>query len=563
MCPIAGCFLIQQPDPEMKVYVGAKMSILITSGFEKNWCAFAQSRLENMGVAKSGRSQRNDLDALAFLNKMCGSYKLSVERSRSFRQVDPGKAWQIVAADLVVENSDIEDWGWADPRNLFFLEFWKEFDSACKFLLVYGSLHQSIANHIEEKGSFPKSPDAWISRWNGYHSELLKFYHDNPDRCVLVHISEFSGNASGLARQLQSVLDVPARLLNSEELLPEDSISILAANQILQNDVYKDNQHANLYAELENAANLPDSQEANTSQIAENALKDYQGAQQNNELLSQELLTRDADIKGLQETIVQKEILLKKLSQEHKQDLKKKTNTKSKEITRLNSELEKQVGKGMGKEQENELLLLQLHQVQEELEYYFTKFQKHNSPEQEDNRHEHSDGEVKKTSNIKQPKGQGHIIIDFRSFVDGTGWHSPEDIGRWAGMSNESTVNLPPLKPGKYLLNVKITDGMDNQMLKGLKLSLDNEKVNISRKLMSNLTGPLAPIRRLKAEIGCIEKPYPVEVNGVFTISEKMAQDKVHCLSFNVPSTISPAELGEQDTRDLSLCYQLLEIVKI
>lgn len=546
------------------------MSILITSGFEQNWCEFAQTRLVNMGIVKSGKSKRNEFDAHTFLNKMCGSYKVSVERSRSFRQIDPGKAWQITAADLVVENSDIEDWGWADPRNLFFLEFWKEFDSACKFILIYGHIHQSIAHHIEKMGSFPKSPDAWVSRWNGYHSELLKFYHDNPGRCILVHVSEFSGNANGLSRLLNETLDVSARILNSEEFLPENSISILAANQILQSDTFEDNAHIGLYEELENAANLPDEKDINTSQVAENALKDYQESQQTNELLSQKLETqdkiadglrddlisanqtlmkRDTEIKGLQELIAQKDTLVEKLTQEHKQDLKKEANSK----------LEKQASK----EQENELLLLQLHQVQEELEYYFSKFQKHNSPGEENKGNGKPDDEVQGISNTKQPKGQENFIVDFRSFVNGTGWHSPEDIGRWAGVSNESTVNLPSLDPGKYLLNVKIIDGMGNQMLKGLKLFLDGDKVNISRKLMSNLAGPLAPIRRLKAEFGHAEKPYPVEIKGVFTISEKMAQDKHHLLSFNVPNTISPAELGEQDTRDLSLCYQLLEIVKI
>jgi hypothetical protein len=584
------------------------MSILITSGFEKKWCEFAQSRLVNMGVATSEKSRRNELDAFGFLDKMCGTYKLSVERSRSFRQIDPGKAWQLAAADLVIENSDIDDWGWADPRNLFFLEFWREFDSACKFLLVYGSLQQSIANHIEAKGSFPKSPDAWISRWNGYHSELLSFYHDNPDRCLLVHVSELSGNANELARKLHSTLAVPARLLNSEDFLPEDSISTLASSQILQDGAFKDSSHERLYKELENAANLPDGKSADTSQIAENALKDYRESQENNERLSQKLesqekvfndtlrdyhtseknnewlsqkletqdkitvglrgdltsikqkiLIRDADIKGLQESIVQKETLLKELTHEHKQELKKETNSKSKEITRLNSELEKQVTK----EQENELLLLQLHQVQEELEYYFSKFQQLKSPENSNNEHEHSDYDGQNTSNPKQVLGQEHVIIDFRSFVDGAGWHSPEDIGRWAGISNESTVNLPSLEPGKYLLNVKIIDGMDTQIFKGLKLFLDGEMVNISKKLMANLTGPLAPIRRIKAELGRIEKPYPVEVSGVFTIPEKTTQEKTHILSFNVTNTVSPADLGEQDTRHLSLCYQLLEIVKI
>lgn len=527
------------------------MSILITSGFEKNWCEFAQTRLVNMGVVKSGKSKRNEFDAHTFLNKMCGSYKVSVERSRSFRQIDPGKAWQITAADLVVENSDIEDWGWADPRNLFFLEFWKEFDSACKFILVYGHMHQSIAQHIEKTGSFPKSPDAWISRWNGYHSELLKFYHDNPGRCLLVHVSEFSGNANRLSRLLNETLDVSARILNSEEVLPENSISILAANQILQSDAFEDNTHIGLYEELENAANLPDEKNINTSQIAESALKDHQEIQQTNKLLTQKLKTQDQITDGLMDDLVSANQTLSKKDADIKglQDLIKETNSK----------LENQ----KGRVQENELLLLQLQQVQEELEYYFSKFQNHNWSKEENKLHGKPDDEVQKTSNTKHPKGQENFIIDFRSFVDGTGWHSPEDIGRWAGISNESTVSLPSLDPGKYLLNVKIIDGMDNQMLKGLKLFLDGDKVNISRKLMSNLAGPLAPIRRLKAEFGHAEKPYPVEIKGIFTISEKMAQDKHHLLSFNVPDTISPAELGEQDTRDLSLCYQLLEIVKI
>ena len=71
------------------------MSVIITSGLRQEWCDFGQSRMMEMGVIEADDATRIDLSAEELVHKMCKSLKVSAQRSNSFRQVKPGKTWQI------------------------------------------------------------------------------------------------------------------------------------------------------------------------------------------------------------------------------------------------------------------------------------------------------------------------------------------------------------------------------------------------------------------------------------------------------------------------------------
>ena len=63
-----------------------------------------------------------------------------------------------------------------------------------------------------------------------------------------------------------------------------------------------------------------------------------------------------------------------------------------------------------------------------------------------------------------------------------------------------------------YRMSVRITDGMSLSILENLQVSLNDRRLSISIEKFCDLGGVLAPLRRLKADMTNVEKPYPVLV---------------------------------------------------
>ena len=138
------------------------MTVMITCGLRQEWCDFSVARMKEMGITQASIASRTDMSAQDLMRKMCKAMKVSTTRSRTFRQVRPGKAWQIAASDLFLENAEHDLWGWSDPNNIFFLDFWRDFEPETRFILIYGSLAQYAAFEMSDEGKFKKNKDTKI-----------------------------------------------------------------------------------------------------------------------------------------------------------------------------------------------------------------------------------------------------------------------------------------------------------------------------------------------------------------------------------------------------------------
>ncbi|CAN0323822.1 unnamed protein product, partial [Chrysoparadoxa australica] len=92
-----------------------------------------------------------------------------------------------------------------------------------------------------------------LARWSIYHEEMLKFYHLNPENCLLVHVDHFNQTAKDVALKLRDHFDVPAHRINIRENLDSSSVLRLVAENLLS----EYGEDLLLLTELESSADLP------------------------------------------------------------------------------------------------------------------------------------------------------------------------------------------------------------------------------------------------------------------------------------------------------------------
>ncbi len=552
------------------------MTILVTSGFQKSWCDFAQNRMRSMGVMDPAIAERSKLGPHDFNDKLDSIHKLSASDHESIEQRDPGKAWQLIAADLVIANAEKSPWGWADPRNIHFLDFWCDLDPTCRFILIYGSPAQSLAQSLKSGSCLASDVKHHLRRWSQYHDALLRFYQHNHDKSILVNINSFEGTATGAAECLDNRFGMPAHLLNTSEKLDKSAIlEVVAADLVITHEF-----DSTLLMELENSADVPSTSEQEPNLITLDAHSEFLHTRA--EILASE--QRSLEINDLREMLRKSSNQLKLANEDlslAQRDLsqameakrleaaarKSETECLRKDIERLHirlieaqSAVERSSQIESTFKEERELLTRQLKQVQEELELYFAKYNdlKHRDGTKQEEPHTPS-----RNGELCAAAPESSILLDLRQYIEGSGWHSPEEFGRWAGTGLTSTIMVPPIQPGRYQLDIKIVDAMSVDISKGLEVKFNGRALSTSATILSNLSGVLAPIRRARATIRNIEKPYPMKIKATVPAEMINSSKGEHALAITAPKRISPSQFGQPDTRELSVCVESIKLTRI
>lgn len=227
----------------------------------------------------------------------------------------------------------------ADSRNLWLLDFWARTFPKARFLLLYTCPENALAYALRQS----VEPEQFIAAWHTANSQLLRFQRRHRHRSLLL-------DAEAVTRYPEAVADVCERIglvLPSVNSFSHD-IDALALERLLAIQFLRDKPAIQtLQMELEASAQpLGVMATCESSQVTE-AYQSYRQWQQQIEQLRN---ARDEKIKQVTECQAQ--------------------------LVEVNQSQESLMVANKHVEQENELLLLQLHQVQDELEHYFLKYQK-------------------------------------------------------------------------------------------------------------------------------------------------------------------------------------------
>ena len=654
------------------------MKIILTCGHPYSGHQAVAELLQYCGVANALPSRNNQYSPTSLQSKIFEVYEWNVEDS-TYPLPELGKVWQELGSDLFMGNLSQLLWGWSDHQTVWLLDFWKDFDPQIRFVLVYSAPEFVICNMLQQQVDAPADMDSILAAWNRYNTELLRFYNRNRDRCLLINAQTALQHPSVLLEKMADAFALKLQLPAEEARQNTSRVAAGLACSLIsdtsptdQNALYQElestadiissgvrpstqeklhawSEYNRLIRELNNNASLTEQQQreletlkAELEQQTHNNLNKQQELEQENELLLLQLhqvqeeleqhflnnqklgekekqLTIDiqrkqqeidnlktntsqldaniqakqqeidnlkantsqlnASIQAKQELEQENELLLlqlhqvqeeleqhflnnQELGEKEKQltiDIQSKqqeinnlkTNTsqldaniqaKQQEIDNLKantSQLNASIQAKQELEQENELLLLQLHQVQEELEHYFLEYQKVS------------------TTPIKSGYDLLGISLDPRKETfTGDNWYYAEHDGRWAGPATSSTINIPPLAQGKdYEILLDVIGSMAKEIVDGMQASINGKPLDIQHPKPRS-----AWKRRFKKE----KYSYPRKLRMHFN-SQGMESNQPWVLKLDFPKVIAPSECGgdAQDKRKLAIRLHKLTLTQL
>jgi hypothetical protein len=321
----------------------------------------------------------------------------------------------LAARFTVLANWDQPAWGWADSRSTWLLEFWREFDPSTLFVLQYTPAYDVLSRVMADTGAVSFDSQALLDTWCAYQTELLRFYNRNRARSVLVHAHLVDQPGTQLVDTINQALGTA---FNSVVHVPSDAQAVNPLIHLLVQNVLQ-NHPAVRALEDEINATLPECKAIQPVPVADTAsaiahlraLHATQAAQLQAQLaqnsasaeLKQENELLLLQLHQVQEELEQHFLAKQKLEDQIATTLHEHNALASQNAQRASQERDKYISERQQAQeelqrqqlavensrvtaeqlnraqqelkQENELLLLQLHQVQEELEHYFLQHQ--------------------------------------------------------------------------------------------------------------------------------------------------------------------------------------------
>ena len=383
------------------------MKKIIITGHPQSGLEQIESLLLSAGMAAALPSQDKQLTAQEITTILCKAHGVvplaQIQGDQTLAQIEVAPVWQGMVLDLMLANLQHPLWGWADPHSIQLLEYWKAQDPQVVFVLVYDAPHTALTRLSLEDAAAPAEVlQQRLQTWVAYNSALLQFYLRNPQRCVLVHASEAEPSAQRYVQLINSRIDAPLQLSTPDQepqlLHPTDSATneksaVTAApaapehsivlTQPVQNFTNSQQAHMllaqlletypqaqTLYEELQAAATLP----RNNPQML-----GWNGDAQSRFAAWQEFVQLHQLSRASHAELLKKQEQFTQAQQALEADFSKIKALLAAEQSRKNELqvlLQQSSQKHQESTEENELLLTQLHQVQEELERHYLDGQK-------------------------------------------------------------------------------------------------------------------------------------------------------------------------------------------
>ena len=479
------------------------MKVVLTCGHPFSGYEQVHAALVKGGMMEAQASHREGLTPQALHERMARVFDTGTGGPVS--QIAPGKVWESLAVDLFLSNLDHQCWGWADSRLAWFLDFWAGFDPQVRFTLVYCTPEAAAARALCGGVATADALQQALASWVEMQTALLRFYHRHRERCLLVNVDAVVRAPEAFLGKVNEHFELS---LNYESMgeVDSDSPSPLSTLLLSSLGLYgEDTQATALLRELEAIADLPDGESKVNAFDPAAAVAEYGTLM--------EKLDRIAELQ-------QREALLAESSQRA---------AASSELMSVQSALAEERAKNAELSEEGELLLLQLHQVQEELERYYLQVQELQG--------KGNAATGYRGAGLPSPMRPVDLTFDLRRDIEGENWWDAEPDGRWAGPESVSTLTLPPLAAGRYEVLLDVMDAMAPEVLNGMQVALNGRPISLE----------------------AMKPGLPTLVIGRFAVDEGSLD--AHCkLELRFPGLQSPAELGTNPDDHRRLAIRLRSV---
>lgn len=322
-----------------------------------------QKQIAPSAESKSKKNRHHTHRAAGQLTELKNSQP---EVLNPYHQKSPKKIWDNLSFDLILANAEQPLWGWSDTRAVSLLEYWAQFDEDFVFVLTYdkpSDVLVKLLDGAEQDDLSEGAIEQALKDWSSYNQALLEFQQKYPNRCLLVNgeqvIHSAKNYVSAVSDKITWQMDSSVaddQLLAMSDLQDKSQLSemsqFFAEQLLLEHD--KVNQ---LFMQLQAQADLPLALQKRTFNTL-NLLKETMAQQRQLESTQKQLLATEKEFQSQAESLKQ---VISSAKADHDKDLQSLKATQ---------------GQLADQQQENTLIISQLHQVQEELEKYYLETKK-------------------------------------------------------------------------------------------------------------------------------------------------------------------------------------------
>ncbi|MGF1615619.1 MAG: hypothetical protein ACFCVA_17380, partial [Gammaproteobacteria bacterium] len=249
------------------------MQVVVVTGHSSSSIETGWDIMRSLDVAAAAPSQIETEDPVVFHQKMFRARKVGPTDEPG--QLKPGRLWQRLAENLLVNNVESDVWGWGDAQSSRLLDFWAGIDQSVHFVLLYVAPEVDLAMSLAVTDEQHKDPKGKLTSWRLKNSELLDFYSRNRDRCLLINTYALIRSPDRMGDLLTDRfgIELPTSVPN-----PIASIGypISAMRSFLARTLLDDSDAIELYQELETASDLPADPDYARDE-AETAWSEYMG----------------------------------------------------------------------------------------------------------------------------------------------------------------------------------------------------------------------------------------------------------------------------------------------
>ncbi|MDR2789435.1 MAG: hypothetical protein LBB59_00430 [Campylobacteraceae bacterium] len=178
------------------------MNKVIITGHPSSAYEEVEELLHICGMAYAEKSVREGFTPQQITQTLCRAHGVS-EYGKNIKQIEIGALWHSMVLDLMLANIDKSFWGWSDPNIIYLLNFWKSIDPNIAFILVYDKPESALTRHDITHFNGQNDIKDGLNAWGAYNLELLNFYRQNQDRCLLVHAQQVRLSAASYIQQLR------------------------------------------------------------------------------------------------------------------------------------------------------------------------------------------------------------------------------------------------------------------------------------------------------------------------------------------------------------------------
>ena len=140
------------------------------------------------GLPKLEEKRQQELEEL--LSKIESAEDFSLTSADRRIAVEPGKIIEKQVRNWIRRTKPESLQAWADPRNIWLLEFWARLLPDARFVLHFMAPELDLAEFLSRDERHAYRSESFAKQWQAAHSLMKEFYEQNQQRCMLLETRE-------------------------------------------------------------------------------------------------------------------------------------------------------------------------------------------------------------------------------------------------------------------------------------------------------------------------------------------------------------------------------------